>query len=174
MRTLIIYFSRKGQNYVNGSIVNLAKGNTEIVAEYIAKACNGELFEIKTLVPYPADYNDCIDIAKKELMNHQRPQLQSYIKNLQGYNKVIVAGPCWWGTYPMAILSAIVNLNFKNITVYPVMTHEGSGLGGAARTLKKYCQNAVIGKGLAIHGADAIESEHAIVKWVNENILGGK
>ena len=34
-KILIAYYSRKGQNYVNGSIKNLAKGNTEIVAEFI-------------------------------------------------------------------------------------------------------------------------------------------
>ena len=28
-KNLIIYYSRKGQNYVNGAIKNLAKGNTE-------------------------------------------------------------------------------------------------------------------------------------------------
>lgn len=28
-KNLIIYYSRKGENYVNGSIKNLAKGNTE-------------------------------------------------------------------------------------------------------------------------------------------------
>ena len=35
MGNLIIYYSRKGQNYWNGSIADLAKGNTERVAEYI-------------------------------------------------------------------------------------------------------------------------------------------
>ena len=30
---LIAYFSRKGQNYVDGQITDLAKGNTERVAE---------------------------------------------------------------------------------------------------------------------------------------------
>ena len=38
---LIAYYSRKGQNYVNGAIKNLAKGNTEIVAEFIQKAVCG-------------------------------------------------------------------------------------------------------------------------------------
>lgn len=37
-KNLIIYYSRKGQNYWNGSIKNLDKGNTEIVAEFIQKS----------------------------------------------------------------------------------------------------------------------------------------
>ena len=55
-KTLVIYFSRKGQNYVSGKIVELEKGNTEIVAEYIQKAVGADLFEIETVKDYPADY----------------------------------------------------------------------------------------------------------------------
>ncbi len=38
---LILYYSRKGENYVNGSLKNLVKGNTEIVAEFIQNAVYG-------------------------------------------------------------------------------------------------------------------------------------
>ena len=38
MANLILYYSRKGENYVNGSIKSLQKSNTEICAEYIQKA----------------------------------------------------------------------------------------------------------------------------------------
>lgn len=34
-KNLIIYYSRKGQNYVNGSVKNLAKGNTEVCVYFI-------------------------------------------------------------------------------------------------------------------------------------------
>ena len=48
-QNLIIYYSRKGENYVNGNIEDLSKGNTEICAEYIQKAVGGDLFEIQTV-----------------------------------------------------------------------------------------------------------------------------
>lgn len=47
-KTLVIYYSRTGQNYVNGSIKSIEKGNTEIVAEFIRDAVDADLFEIKT------------------------------------------------------------------------------------------------------------------------------
>ena len=40
-KNLIIYYSRKGENYFNGSIRSIPKGNTEIVAEFIQKAVSG-------------------------------------------------------------------------------------------------------------------------------------
>ena len=45
-KTLIVYYSRKGENYWNGSIKTLSKGNTEIVAEMIADLTGGDLFEV--------------------------------------------------------------------------------------------------------------------------------
>ena len=32
-KTLIAFYSRRGENYVNGSIKNLSRGNTEIVVD---------------------------------------------------------------------------------------------------------------------------------------------
>ena len=66
-KNLIIYYSRKGENYWNGSIRNLSKGNTEIVAEFIQKAVGGDLFEVETVKEYAADYYECIEDAKAEL-----------------------------------------------------------------------------------------------------------
>ena len=34
-KTLIAYYSRRGENYVNGSIRELKLGNTEVVAQKI-------------------------------------------------------------------------------------------------------------------------------------------
>ena len=48
---LIIYYSRVGENYFNGSVRSISKGNTEIVAEFIQKAVGGDLFQVDTVKP---------------------------------------------------------------------------------------------------------------------------
>ena len=55
-KNLIIYYSRTGENYCNGSVKNLKKGNTEIVAEFIQKAVGADLFQVETVKEYAADY----------------------------------------------------------------------------------------------------------------------
>ena len=72
-KPLIVYYSRKGENYWNGQIKNLAKGNTEIVAEMIAGLTGGDLFEVQTVQDYAADYYACTDQAKAELQQNARP-----------------------------------------------------------------------------------------------------
>ena len=37
MAQLIVYFSRAGENYLNGAIKNLTVGNTEIAAKMISE-----------------------------------------------------------------------------------------------------------------------------------------
>lgn len=169
-KNLVIYYSRKGQNYVNGSIQNLAKGNTEIVAEYIAEAEQGDLFEVETLKEYSTDYHTCTEEAMAELKQNARPELKAYLEDISEYDNIIVAGPCWWGTYPMPVFSVLEKLDFSGKKVFPVMTHEGSGMGDSARDLKKQCTGAEVGKGLAIHGADAKSSKAACEKWARENL----
>ena len=164
-KNLIIYSSRKGENYWNGSIKNIAKGNTEIVAEFIQKAVGGDLFEIETVKNYPTDYYACTDEAQKELRAQSRPELKRYIDSIDQYDNIFVCGPCWWGTYPMAMFTQLEKLDFCGKKVMAVMTHEGSGLGSCERDLKRICTGATFGKGLAVHGADASKSESTVATW---------
>lgn len=169
-KTLVIYYSRKGENYWNGSIKKLSKGNTERVAEFIQQAVGADLFEIETVQEYAADYYKCIDEAKEELRRKDRPALKQYVTDISSYDNIVVAGPCWWGTYPMAIFSQLEKLDFTGKKVFPVMTHEGSGLAGAPQALHKACPGAAVGEGLAIHGADAADSKDIVAAWAKKNL----
>ena len=92
-QNLIIYYSRKGENYVNGRIVDLKKGNTEICVEFIQKAVGGDLFEIETVDDYSKDYNKCTEETKKELNENTRPELKKYLENIDSYENIFVCGP---------------------------------------------------------------------------------
>ena len=70
---LVAYFSRADENYNVGTI---EKGNTQIVAEYIASEVGADSFHIETVTPYPADYDECCDVAKQELADKARPEIQ--------------------------------------------------------------------------------------------------
>ena len=169
-KNLILYYSRKGENYVNGSVRSLAKGNTEIVAEFIEKAVGGDLFEIDTVKPYTADYYACTEEAQRELRASARPELKRSLASIDGYDNVFVCGPCWWGTFPMAIFTQLEKLDWQGKRIMAVMTHEGSGLGSCERDLAKICTGATFGKGLAVHGADASRSESTVASWAKKSV----
>lgn len=169
-RNLIIYASRKGENYVNGRIENLSKGNTEICAKFIQNAVGGDLFQIEPESTYSADYHTCTEEAKMEYNDNARPKLKHYLNNIDAYDHIFICGPCWWGTYPMAVFSLLERLDFSGKNILPLMTHEGSGLGSSVRDLKKICNGGTIKTGLAVHGADAAQSEQIVAAWVKEGV----
>lgn len=170
---LIMYYSRKGENYVNGSLEKLEKGNTEYVAEFIQKAVGGDLFEIQTVKPYSASYMTCIEEAKQELAEQARPALTRYLDDISEYDNIFICGPCWWGVFPMAIYSQTDRLDFTGKKVMTVVTHEGSGMGNCEHDLKKHLKGkAVFGKGLAIHGSDAPQSEAKTAAWAKKQVSG--
>ena len=169
-KNLIIYYSRTGENYWNGSVRNIAKGNTEIAAEFIQKAVGGDLFQVDTVKPYATGYYECIDEAQRELRTQARPELKKYLDGIEAYDNVFVCGPCWWGTFPMAMFTQLEKLDWTGKKVMALMTHEGSGLGSCERDLKKVCKGASFGKGLAVHGAEASESETIVASWAKKSV----
>jgi flavodoxin len=56
-KCLVAYFSRAGNNYVSGKIVNLPVGNTKVVAGMIQEITGGDVFQIDTVKSYPKDYS---------------------------------------------------------------------------------------------------------------------
>lgn len=170
MKNLIIYYSRRGQNYVSGSVKNLSKGNAELITQYIADAIGADIFEVDTVKPYDADYMVCIEEAKAELRAKARPELKAYLDDISAYDNIFIVGPNWWGIYPMAMYTQLERLDFSGKTVHFVVTHEGSGLGGVPKTISASCKGAKIGKSLAVQGANAPRSEHEVAAWAKKAI----
>lgn len=59
-KILVVYFSQTG--------------NTKVIADKIHENVGGDIFRIKTVKPYPTDYNTLVDQAKKEQENNYRPR----------------------------------------------------------------------------------------------------
>ena len=148
----------------------MKKGNTEICAEFIQNAVGGELFEVETVNEYSENYHKCVEEANKELKENARPELKKYLEDISDYDNVFVCGPCWWGTYPVAVFSQLEKLDFTGKKVMVLMTHEGSGLGNSERDLRKICKGAIFGPGIAVHGADAKKAEAAVSEWAKKSV----
>ncbi len=166
MKTLIAYFSRKGDNYVGGKIVNLPVGNTEVAAKKIAELTGGDLFAIKTAHVYAEDYTTCTEEAKAELQANARPELADAVPDLSAYDVIYLGYPNWWGTAPMGVFTFLESVDFSGKTIRPFCTHEGSGMGQSERDIKKACPTAKVEKGLALRGASVSRADKDIENWL--------
>lgn len=166
---LIAYYSRKGENYWNGQIIDLAVGNTEVAAKMIQKAVGGELFEIETVQQYPADYTACTQQARSELRADARPELKAMPEDLEKYDTVFLCYPNWCGTCPMPVFSFLDRCDLGGKRIAPLCTNEGSGMGRSEADIAKH-SGAQLCTGLSVRGCEVLQSELTISKWALSNI----
>jgi len=165
-RCLIAYFSRAGNNYVNGSIVDLPVGNTEVVAKMIRELTGGALFHIEAVKPYPRDYTETTDVAKEELRARARPELARRLDTMDPYDRIFLGYPDWWGTMPMPVFTFLEAYDLSGKTIAPFCTHEGSGLGHSVADIRKACPKSTVMDGLAIRGGDVRHARDAVAGWL--------
>ena len=165
---LIAYFSRAGNNYVNGTIVNLPVGNTEVVATMIQEATQGELFHIEAVHVYPEDYTEATEVAKQELRTNARPKLTRHLESLASYDVIFLGYPSWYGTMPMPVFTFLEEYDVSGKTIVPFCTHEGSGLGRSVADIRKICPQSTVLEGLAIRGSDVKNAQNEVTGWLQD------
>ena len=162
--TLVIYFSRTGEQYVVGVI---DKGNTAIVAEMIAEQTGADLFEVLPAEDhYPMTYDELTEVAKQEQNENARSAYSGELPDLSGYSTIFIGAPVWWGDWPMIMYTVFENNDFSGKTLIPFSTHEGSGLSGFDKKLQDACPDATVGKGLAVQGNDAQNNQESVKETV--------
>lgn len=167
-KELILYFSRKGNNYSSSGIVNIEQGNTEKIAEYIKDSTGADIFEIVPLHDYPEDYMECTEVAKKEQEENARPELKEYLEDISSYDTIYLGYPNWWGTLPMIVWTQLEKLDFTGKTIRPFVTHEGSGVGTSLNDIKNLCKGATIKKELSIQGSTVDSARERVKTWLTE------
>lgn len=170
-KSLIAYFSRKGNNYVGGSVVDLPVGNTEAIAKKIQKLTGSDMFKIKTVKPYPNDYTETTNIAQEEKRKNARPELTEKVEDMDSYNVIYIGYPNWWGTMPMAVFTFLEAYDFSGKMIIPYCTHEGSGMGSSERDIKKVCPYAKVLPGLAIIGGSVDKADKDVENWLKKLYL---
>lgn len=168
--TLVIYFSRTGEQYTVGVI---EKGNTAIVAEMIAEETGADLFEVLPVDDhYPMTYDALTDVAKQEQTDNARPAYSGELPDLGSYSTIFIGAPVWWGDWPMIMYTVFENNDFAGKTLVPFSTHEGSGLSGFDKKLQSACPDAEVLEGLAVRGNDAQNDQDAVresvASWLAE------
>lgn len=126
MKTLVAYFS--------------ATGTTKALAEKVAAATGGDLYEIKPEVAYTAEDLDwtvktsrsSVEMADKT----SRPAIVKDLENIQDYGTVYIGFPVWWYTAPTIINTFIETYDLSGKTVIFFATSGGSTVDKANAEFK--------------------------------------
>lgn len=165
MAQLIVYFSRRGENYVSGRIQPLSVGNTEVVARRLQVLTGADLFQLEPVHPYSDNYNQCIEQAQADQRQDARPALRALPDHLEDYDTIYLGYPNYWGTMPMAVYTFLEHFDFSGKTIHPFCTHEGSGLSGTGKDIQRAAKGALVARGLSIYGSSVDQAKPALEKW---------
>ncbi len=149
--TLIVYFSRTG--------------TTKELAENIHSKIGGDIAEITPVIPYPEDYNQCIEQAQNEIREDARPDYTINIDDISKYDTILVGYPIWWSSVPPVVRTFLDNNDLSDKRIMPFCTHGGSGISGSMSNIRELCPNSDITEGLDE------SSDSDVNGWLSENGL---
>ena len=118
-----------------------ASGNTEGVANYIAEATGGDLFEITPAQPYTDDDLNWSDSDSRVTREHEDESLRDVelttteVENWDSYDTVFIGYPIWWGIAAWPVDGFVEANDFTGKTVIPFCTSSSSGLGESGELL---------------------------------------
>lgn len=169
MKSLLIYFSRTGEQY---SVGEIEKGNTAIVADMIEEYTGADVFEVLPEEDYyPYTYDALTQVAKEEQNTQARPAYQNELPDLSPYDVIFIGSPVWWGDWPMIMYTLFESNDFSGKTLIPFNTNEGSGSAGFEAKLKAKCPDSVVKEGLYTYGHDAQNNPDQVRANVREWLI---
>lgn len=154
-KTLVVYFS--------------ASGNTKKVAQEIAKATGGDLFEITPKDAYSSRDLNWTNPLSRVNREHNNASLQNVelttttVPNWASYDTVFIGYPIWWGVAAWPVNTFVKANNFSGKTVIPFCTSTSSGLGESGTNLAKL---AGTGKWQEGHRFAENPSNSEVDQWV--------
>ena len=128
-KVLVVYYS--------------ASGNTKRVAEDIAEAADGDLFEITPAEPYTSDDLNWTNSDSRVSREHDDESLRDVplttteVENWDDYDTVFIGYPIWWGIAAWPVDTFVKNNDFTGKTVIPFATSSSSGMGQSGTLLSE-------------------------------------
>ena len=148
-----------------------ATGNTEAVANAIAEATGGDLFEITPAEPYTdADLNWTDDQSRvsQEYADESLRDVElttTEVENWDSYDTVFLGYPIWWGIAAWPVDTFVEANDFTGKTVIPFCTSSSSGLGSSGELLAEMAGSGDWQDGQRFRSG---ASQEDVAAWVEE------
>ena len=146
-----------------------ATGNTEEVANYIADATDGDLFEVEPAEPYTdADLNWTDDNSRvsQEYADESLRDVElvsTDAENWDSYDTVFIGYPIWWGIAAWPVDTFVENNDFTGKTVIPFCTSSSSGIGDSGTLLADLAGTGDWQEGMRFRsGADEADVQESV------------
>lgn len=160
-KTLVVYYS--------------ASGNTEKVANTIAEATGGDLFELEPVEAYTdadlnwTDDNSRVTIEHEDEAKRDVELISETVEDWDSYDTVFIGYPIWWGIAAWPVNGFIGGNDFTGKTVIPFATSSSSGLGESGELLAEMAGTGEWMEGMRFRSGVSAED---VRSWVEGLGLG--
>lgn len=117
-----------------------ASGVTKGIAQKLAEASNGDIYEIEPAIPYTAADLDWLDKNSRTTLEmrdkNSRPEIKDTDAKVGDYDVIFIGFPIWWYIAPTIINTFLEKYDFSNKKIVLFATSGGSGFGEAVKNLK--------------------------------------
>ncbi len=128
---------------------------------------------LRTLSPYPADYDQCLDQAIEEKTNRTLPRLQPISdRNRRALGQaelIYLVFPNWSYTLPRSLASFFADNAIDGKTIAPLCVH---GTGGLARTIadmRRMLPHSRILNPLSLEREEVLAAQAEILRWARHS-----
>jgi flavodoxin len=154
-RVLVVYFSRSG--------------NTRVIAGHLGRSLGATVLEIEPAKPYPEDYFETVEQARRERNSGFRPALKGRVVNLDDFATVYLGFPIWGETAPPVIRSFLALHKLAGKTVIPFITHGGYGVGNSQQVVAAHAPGARLSDSVLVMEADQErQTVERVTRWLGE------
>ena len=143
-----------------------ASGVTKRVAEKVASAINGELFEIEPVDKYTEEDLDWTNKQSRssiEMNDNIKPEILNKVSNLDKYDTICLAFPIWWYKEPTIIDKFLEENDISSKNIYVFVTSGSSSIDSTYKSLKRNFPNLNFVSGKRFNGN---ESDEEYKNWI--------
>ena len=143
-----------------------ASGVTKRVAQKVATAINGDLFEIEPVEKYTSEDLDWTNKQSRssiEMKENVKPEIINKVSNLDEYDTVCLAFPIWWYKEPTIIDKFLEENDMTEKNIYVFVTSGSSSIDSTYKSLKNNFPNLNFDSGKRFTGN---ESDEEYKNWI--------
>jgi len=134
-----------------------ASGNTRKVAEDIASAVSGDLFEIEPKEKYTSEDLDWMNKQSRssiEMNENIKPDILNKVSNLEKYDIVCLGFPIWWYKEPTIIDKFLEENDMTGKDIYVFVTSGSSSIDSTYKSLQNNFPDLIFIKGQRFTGEE--------------------
>ena len=152
-KSVIIYYSKSG--------------NTEKLANNIAKITNYPLIKINPLPDYNGAYQNLVDTTRIEILTGKQRNIADINIDLSKFNQILLGSPRWWYTLSIPVIQFLLKYDLANKKIALFNTYVSSEKENELRDIKYLCPQSEIQDPLFMNSS-SIDNIKAIEKWLSK------